>query len=185
MKVEAAVPVVELPQESTGFPPPPLPERDQELPNTVAGASAAGSAAAVFKAGLIGVLLGMIPFLGSVLTGMLAVWFYRRAGGGSVSGSRGAKLGSAGAAVAFAISALYVVLQVFVFHAQVASEEAMTKLMEALGFNLSDPEVQASIHRLFTPSGLASSIVLTLIVSVLLGAFGGLVAAVSRPRRRL
>ena len=139
----------------------------------------------MFKAGLIGVLLGVIPFLGSVLTGMLAVWFYRRAGGQPLNGRRGARLGSAAATVAFAISASYLVVQVFVFHAQAASEEAMTRLMAALGANLSDPEVQAAIHRLFTPSGLVSSLVLTLVVSVALGAFGGLLAAISRPRRRL
>jgi hypothetical protein len=138
----------------------------------------------VVKAGILGVLLGIIPLLGSVLTGVIAVWFYRRAGGIPRNASPGARLGAGAAALAFAISALFTAVQVFVFHAQKESEEAMIKILGNIGANLADPELQASIHRLFTPSGMVFSIVLGLIVSVALGALGGAVAASSRPRPR-
>lgn len=139
---------------------------------------------AVVKAGILGVLLGFIPLLGSVLTGVLAVWFYRRAGATPGSARPGARLGGAAAALAFAISASFTVVQVFVFHAQKESEEAMLKFLGNIGANLADPELQASLHRLFTPSGMAFSILLGLIVSAVLGAVGGAIAASSRPRPR-
>jgi hypothetical protein len=127
----------------------------------------------------------MIPLLGSVLTGVVAVWFYRRAGGPPRGAGLGARLGAIAAASAFSISALFTVFQVFVFHAQQQSEETMLKFLGTMGANLSDPEILASIHRLFTPSGMILSIILGLIVAAALGAFGGAVAASSRPRPRL
>lgn len=142
----------------------------------------AGSA--IIKAGLLGVLVGIIPLLGSVLTGVIAVWLYRRGGGSYRTAGLGARLGAAAAGLAFAISGLFTAVQVFVLHAQLQSEEAMRKLLSALGADLSDPEIQASIHRLFTPSGMLVSIILGLLVALALGAFGGAVAASSRPRPR-
>jgi len=141
--------------------------------------------ASVIKAGILGVLLGMIPLLGSVLTGVIAVWFYRRSGGPARGAKLGARVGALAAGLAFTISGMLTVVQVFVLHAQQQSEEAMIKLLEALGANPADPDVQASLHRLFTPEGMVISIVIGLAVAVVLGAFGGAVAAESRPRTRL
>lgn len=139
---------------------------------------------AIVKAGLIGVFLGMIPLLGSVLTGMLAVWLHRRAGG-QPTARPAARMGAYAAAVALCISAFLTIIQVFVFHARQQSEEAMVKLMTALGANLSDPELQASIHRLFTPAGMTMSFLFGLLFTLVLGAFGGYIASVSRPRPRV
>lgn len=139
---------------------------------------------AVIKAGLVGVFLGIIPLLGSVLTGMLAVWLHRRAGGHSTA-RPAARIGALAAALALSISAGLTVIQVFVFHARQQSEEATVKLLTALGANLSDPELQANIHRLFTPSGMILSFIFGLLFTLVLGAFGGFIASVSKPRSRL
>src|SRR5208282_4208970 len=59
-----------------------------DLPNMTAGMMTAGSTMdtriavrAALKAGVLGVFIGMIPFLGIALTGALAVFFYRRENG--------------------------------------------------------------------------------------------------------
>lgn len=139
----------------------------------------------VLKAGFLGVLLEMVPLLGSVLTGILAVWFNRRAGGHANNAGTGARLGAAAAGLAFTISAGFTAIQVFVLNAQKETEEATRKLLEALGANLADPRIQEAIQRLFTPSGMALSFLFGLIIAVALGAFGGAVAAASRPRPRV
>ncbi len=140
---------------------------------------------AAFKAGLFGILLGMIPLIGNVLTGALAVFFYRRAGRVPLNAGSASRLGGAAGAVAFAISSLFTIVQVFVFHAQKESEEAMLKFMASLGVDAANPDIQSSMHRLFTPSGMAVAIVFGMIVAVGLAAIGGaLAAAVFRPRSR-
>lgn len=150
------------------------------------GPPAAETAAvwAVIKAGIAGVFLGMIPLLGSVLTGMLAVWLYRRAGGHPTA-RPAARMGALAAALALSISAFLTVIQVFVFHARQQSEEALVRLFTALGVNMSDPELQANIHSLFTPSGLMRSFIIALLITLALGGLGGFIVSVSRPRSRL
>ena len=141
--------------------------------------------AAALKAGFFGVLLGMVPLVGNILTGSIAVLFYRRAGGASLASGPGSRLGGAAGAVAFAISAAFTVIQVFVFHAGKESEEAMLRLMKAIGVDPANPEILDSIHRLFTPSGMAIAIVFGMIIAVALAAIGGaLASAVGRPRSR-
>lgn len=126
----------------------------------------------------------MIPLLGSVLTGMLAVWFHRRAGGQPTT-RPAARIGALAAALGHCISAGLVVIQVFVFNARQQSEEAIVKLLTALGANLSDPDLQASIHGLFTPSGMIRSFIFGSLFALVLGAFGGFIASASKPRPRL
>lgn len=170
---EGPVSKVSVPDTQISFPAP-----SPTLPRTQAS-----TILAIIKAGIVGVFLGMIPLLGSVLTGMLAVWLYRRAGGHPTA-RPATRMGSLAAALALSISAVLTVIQVFVFHARQQSEEALVRLMTALGGNVSDPDFQANIHRLFTPSGLLMSFVVGLLFTLVLGGFGGYIASVSRPRSR-
>ena len=140
---------------------------------------------ALFKAGLIGILLVMmIPFLGSVLTGILAVWMYRRSGGTPHPSGFGARVGAAAAALAFFIVGATNAFQITILHAQRDSEEAAFKLFEAIGANVSDPQLLTSIHWVFTPPGMVFSIIFGVIVSAVLGALGGAITPSSRPRPR-
>jgi len=66
------------------------------------------------KAGVLGVFIGMIPFLGIVLTGALAVFFYRRENGLTLPSALGSRLGVRGV-VSFAINALLITIRIFVF----------------------------------------------------------------------
>ncbi len=140
---------------------------------------------AALLAGVIGLLLGAIPFLGIVLTGALAVYLYRRGGGLRLTASSGSRLGGAAGAVTFAISAVLMVVRIVVFHALQEYQDAMLKVARAFGLNSSDPEVQSMIHRLSTPSGLAIALLFSLVIGVALAAIGGAVAsALLYPRSR-
>jgi hypothetical protein len=140
---------------------------------------------AAIQAGFLGLLISIIPFLGIVLTGALAVYLYRRAGGLSLTPSSGSRLGGAAGAVTFAISSVFMAVRIFVFHALQEYQDVMLKVAKAFGLNSSDPEVQDMIHRLSTPSGLAITLLFSLVIGVALAAIGGAVAsAVLRPRPR-
>src|SRR5580704_8626414 len=73
---------------------------------------------AAIKAGVLGVFIGMIPFVGTVLTGALAVYFYRRENGFLLPASLGGRLGAAAGVVAFAINSLLIAVRIFAFHAR-------------------------------------------------------------------
>ena len=137
------------------------------------------------QAGVLGLLISVIPFIGIVLTGALAVYLYRRAGGLSLTASSGSRLGGAAGAVTFAISSVFMTIRIFVFHALQEYQDVMLKVAQAMGLNSSDPEVQEMIHRLSTPSGLAITLLFSLVIGVALAAIGGAVAsAVLHPRPR-
>jgi hypothetical protein len=140
---------------------------------------------AALLAGGLGFFINVIPFLGIVLTGSLAVYLYRRASGVSVPASAGSRLGGAAGAVSFAISSVFMAIRIFVFHALQEYQDLMLKVANALGLNSTDPEVQDMIHRLSTPSGLAITLLFSLVIGVALAAIGGAVAsAVLQPRSR-
>jgi hypothetical protein len=140
---------------------------------------------AAIQAGFLGLLISVIPFVGIVLTGALAVYLYRRAGGVSLTPSSGSRLGAAAGAVTFAISSVFMAVRIFVFHALQEYQDVMLKVASAFGLNSSDPEVQDMIHRLSTPSGLAITLFFSLVIGVALAAIGGAVASsVLRPRPR-
>jgi hypothetical protein len=128
---------------------------------------------AALKAGALGVFVGMIPFLGIVLTGALAVYFYRRENGLTLPTALASRLGGAAGIVAFAINAVFITLRIFVFHAQRASTEDFMKIAQRIGLNVADPDVQASIHNLFTPAGLAITLFFGMIITVVLASVGG------------
>jgi hypothetical protein len=142
------------------------------LPNRGIAVSAA------LKAGIVGVLLGIIPLIGSVLIGGLTVFFYYRSGGSPrLNAHSGSQLGACGGAVAFVISGLFTVIDIFVFHAQKESEEAMLRLMASIGADTASPGIQAGIHALFTPWGMTMSFLFGLIITVALAAIGGAIGA--------
>jgi hypothetical protein len=153
--------------------------------STIAGRTMAGSAMnrriavrAALKAGVLGVFIGMIPLLGIVLTGALAVYFYRRESKFVLPVALGARLGGAAGIVVFAINALFAVLTI-VFHAQQEYIDDILKIAQRYGVNTDTPQFQASIHNLFTPRGLASFF----IISLVLASIGGALASrFMRPR---
>ena len=152
--------------------------------STVSGSMDRGAAVrAALKAGVLGVFIGMIPFLGIVLTGALAVYFYRRENGFALPAALGSRLGGAAGVVAFAINALLITIRIFVFHAQQEYIDAILKVVQRFGANAADPDIQASIHNLFTPSGLAITFFFGMIFTVVLASVGGALATLlSRPR---
>ena len=149
----------------------------QPFGSTMAGTIDRGIAVrAALKAGVLGVFIGMIPFLGIVLTGALGVFFYRRENGFALPAALGARVGGAAGVVAFAINALLITIRIFVFHAQQEYTEAVLKVAQRFGANAADPDIQASIHNLFTPSGLALTFFFGMIVTAVLASVGGALA---------
>jgi hypothetical protein len=138
---------------------------------------------AALKAGVLGVFIGMIPFLGIVLTGALAVYFYRRESRFVLPPPLGSRLGGAAGVVAFAINALLIAIRIFVFHAQKEYIDAILKVAQKFGANSADPDFQAGIHNLFTPSRLAFTFVFGMLLTVVLASIGGALASLfMRPR---
>src|ERR1700674_3368600 len=138
---------------------------------------------AALKAGVLGVFIGMIPLLGMVLTGALAVFFYRRENRVTPPAALGSRLGGAAGVVAFAINALMITIRVFVFHAQQEYIDAILKIAQKFGANAADPDMQASIHNLFTPAGLVITFFFVMIFTVVLASVGGALASLmNRPR---
>jgi hypothetical protein len=140
---------------------------------------------AAIQAGVLGLLISVIPFLGIVLTGALAVYLYRRAGGLSLTASSGSRLGGAAGAVTFAISSMFMTVRIIFFHALHEYQDVMLKVANTFGLNSADPELHDMIHRLSTPSGLAITLLFSLVIGVALAAIGGaLASAVLRPPSR-
>ncbi len=138
---------------------------------------------AALKAGVLGVFIGMIPFLGIVLTGALAVFFYRRESRFVLPAALASRLGGAAGVVIFAINALLITIRILVFHAQQEYTDYILKLAQRFGANAADPDIQTSIHNLFTPSGLAITFFFGMIFTVALASVGGALASLfMRPR---
>jgi hypothetical protein len=131
---------------------------------------------AAIKAGVLGIFIGVIPLLGIVLTGSLAVYFYRREKGLAPAPAIGSRLGGAAGAVSFGINSLLIIVRFFAFHAQQEYVDSMLKIAQAVGYNPSDPEIQAAVHNLFTPSGMILTFFFGMIFTVALAAVGGALA---------
>jgi hypothetical protein len=132
---------------------------------------------AAVKAGVLGFFVGMIPLLGIVLTGSLAVYFYRREKGLAPAPGIGSRLGGAAGIVSFGINTLLITVRLLVFHAQREYIDTMLKIAQAVGYNPADPEIQAAVRNLFTPQGLVLTIFFGMIFTVALAALGGALAA--------
>jgi hypothetical protein len=138
---------------------------------------------AALKAGVLGVFIGMIPLLGIVLTGALAVYFYRRESRFVLPAALGSRLGGAAGVVAFAINAVLLAIRIFVFHAQQEYLDFLTRFAHTIGANPADPDFQAGIHSLLTPSGLAITFFFGMIIALALASVGGALASLwLRPR---
>jgi len=137
---------------------------------------------AAIKAGVLGVFIGMIPLLGIVLTGSLAVYLYRRESGHTLSSALASRVGGAAGVVAFAINALLLTVRIFVFHAQQEYIDFLTKFAHNAGLNAADPDFQAGIHSMLSPSGLAITCLFGMIVALAFASLGGALASlVLRP----
>ena len=136
---------------------------------------------AALKAGVLGVFIGMIPFLGIVLTGALAVYFYRRESRLVLPARLGARLGAAAGIVTFGISALLLVIRIFVFHARQKFVDSLTLAAQQgaqmAGANAADPAYQAVLHFLFTPAGLAFLFLFGMFFTLALASVGGALAS--------
>lgn len=127
------------------------------------------AARAAFKAGLLGVFVGMIPFLGILLTGSLAVYFYRREKRVVAAPMAATCLGGAAGAVVSGINAVFTVA-VIVLHAQQRCIDGLVEVSEKFGISTTTPQFQAAVRELFTPAGLISSFVITLVFASVGGA---------------
>jgi len=120
----------------------------------------------------------MIPLLGVMLTGALAVFFYRRRTGVTLAAPLAVRIGGAAGIVVFALNALFTI-PIIIFHAQQECIHDIEEIARKYGVNTDTPQFQASIHSLFTPSGLAAFLIFALVLS----AVGGALASVFlRPR---
>lgn len=136
---------------------------------------------AALKAGVLGLFIGMIPVLGIVLTGSLAVYFYRREKGFVLPISLASRLGGAAGIVVFGINAVCTIL-VIVLHAQQKCIDGLVSVAQGLGVNAADPSFQAGLRNLFTPSGLVTTFIFALALSSLGGALASLFMRPRRPR---
>jgi len=131
------------------------------------------AARAALKAGVLGFFIGVIPLLGMVLTGALAIAFFRRKSKGFVlSAALGARLGGAAGVVTFAINAFFII-RILVSHTEQQSIDSLVQIAHRFGATAADSEIQASMHTLFTAPGLT----INFVVTVMLASIGGALAA--------
>jgi hypothetical protein len=135
------------------------------------------AARAALKAGVLGIFIAIIPLLGIVLTGALAVFFYRRENGLVLPAALGSRLGGAAGVVAFATNTLLFAIRIFVFHAQREYLDFLMQIANKTGVNSADPDFQAVIHSMLTPSGMAFTFFFGMIFVVVLAALGGALAS--------
>lgn len=151
------------------------PDARHAVPGTMDRAIAARSA---IKAGVLGFFLGMfLPFIAVVLAGALAVYFYRRESGVVPLTAIGSRLGGAAGVVATAIQSIYFVVWIFAFHRQKEYIDSMTRVLHSAGADSWIPYMQDSVRVLFTPGGLAFTLIFVMIFALALSAVGGALAS--------
>jgi hypothetical protein len=132
---------------------------------------------------VLGVFIGMIPFLGIVLTGALGVFFYRRESGFTIPAALGSRLGGAAGVVAFAINALLITIRIFVFHAQQEYTDAILKVAQRFGDQRGGPWHSSQHPQPVHSVGVGGHIFFGMIVTLVLASVGGALAALfTRPR---
>jgi hypothetical protein len=136
------------------------------------------AARCALKAGVIGVLLlFLVPFVGVVLIGSLAVYLYRRAHGFVPATGIASRLGAAAGLVSFAIYFVIVVVSERVLHGQQAYVDFIIKGVQVWGSKPADADFQTVAHFMATPAGLAFTFVFGSILPAVLAAAGGALAA--------
>lgn len=139
----------------------------------------AGTRAAI-KAGVVGVLVSWIlPCVGVLVTGSLAVYFYRRERGLILPPRMASRLGGAAGLVTFSITFLVFVVLLFGLHGQQAYIDYLLKNVPTMGHNATDPDMQNAAHFAATPVGIALTYLFGAAVSMLLAAAGGALASVA------
>ncbi len=126
------------------------------------------------KAGAIGTFLVMIPVLGIVLTGSLSVYFYRRKTGHYPPTGIGVRLGAASGLVLFALNSVFII-PIILLHAQKECTDSLVQIVQKFGIDTTSPQFQTTISEMFTPAGLARSLVIALILTSVGGALCALV----------
>jgi hypothetical protein len=139
-----------------------------------------GALRAVLKASLLGIGILLIPILGIVLTGAVAVYFYHRENGFALPAGFGSRLGGAAGVAAFA---MFMAVSTFVFHAHQPNADDFTKMAQSFGTDVTDAEFQASVRFLFTPAGRAAMFFLSFVIAWVLAAVGGALASAFLRRR--
>jgi hypothetical protein len=134
------------------------------------------------KAGVLGVFIGAIPLIGMLLTGGLAVFFYRRRSGFILPAALGARLGGAAGLVVFVISALFAIA-IIASHSQQQCIDLMMTTFQRFGANAADPEIEASIRNVFTPSGQAIALFVAVGFTSVGGALASLFLRFGSPRK--
>jgi hypothetical protein len=147
-------------------------------PDTINGKIAVRAA---LKAGVLGMLIGIIPVLGMMLTGALAVYFYRRKGSSALTIVLGARLGGAAGVVVFGINAL-ATIPIIMLHAQQQCVDEIVEIARKGGFDTTAPQFETSIHNLFTPSGLAAFFIFAVVLGSVGGALASFLLRSNRPR---
>ena len=137
---------------------------------------------AALKAGALGLVIGAIPLIGMLLTGALAVLFYRRKSGHTLPAAFGARLGGAAGLVLFSISALCA-LAIVASHSQQQCIDLMMTTFQRFGANTADPEIEASFRNVFTVSGQAIAFFVALGLTSAGGALASLFLSLGRPRQ--
>jgi hypothetical protein len=137
------------------------------------------AARCALKAGVIGVLLlFLVPFVGVVLTGSLAVYLYRRVHGFVPVTGIASRLGAAAGLVSFAIYFVIVVISERVLHGQQAYVDFILKGVQVWGSKPADADFLTVAHFMATPAGLAFTFLFGSILPAILAAAGGALAAV-------
>ena len=133
---------------------------------------------AALKAGVLAVFIAIfIPFLGVVLAGALVVFLYRRESGVVLPVALGVRLGGAAGVVTFAVYSALVSTLIVVTHSQQKYIDNAMAMAGRFGAKVADPELQASIHSLFTPAGLVLTFFFGMIIALVLASAGGAVAS--------
>ncbi len=182
--MQIAVPDAAIPPEAPAVetelaPPPPLRAASANLLDRRVAVRAA------LKAGVFGILASIVitPLLGTILAGALVVYFYHHEKRFALPTALAARLGGAAGIVVFAVNALTFTIWIFVYHGQKEYTEYLLKMVQRFGINPADPDIQASFHNLFTPSGLALTLFFGMIFTLALGSIGGALASLfMRPR---
>jgi hypothetical protein len=141
---------------------------------------------AALKAGALGGVIGMIlPPVGLVLAGTMAVFSYRRERGLFLGGRIGWRVGGAAGAIAFAIDYVLEIVRIFTTHSQQQFIDQAVKTWQSLGVDPGDPGFQAGVRMLFTPAGMLIGLIFGMLVAALVaGLSGWITTAIIAPRTR-
>jgi hypothetical protein len=143
--------------------------------------------AGVVASGLM--LLGLHPFVAMVSVGFLAVIFYRqRRPEIMIKAGSGAGIGSLAGLIWFAMSSVFEVVTVTLFHKGPELHAAILAKIQETASQTTDPQVLALFDRVKTPEGfeflMLAGLVFAFFASIVLGGLGGALGGVILGRRK-